>query len=139
VAGRHAVVAQQKGISLRVETREELPQVQIDVERMAQVFDNLITNAIRYTPEGGQVALTARASNGTVEFQVSDTGRGISPEDLPHIFDRFYRGDPSRRQSGESGLGLAIAKSIVEAHGGKIGVESLPGKGATFTITLAAN
>jgi signal transduction histidine kinase len=138
VASRHAVVARQKGISLRVEPGQGLPEVAVDVERMAQVFDNLITNAFRYTPEGGEIVLAAKASDGSVELQVRDSGQGIAPEDLPHIFDRFYRGDRSRQQSGESGLGLAIARSIVEAHGGTIKAESVPGQGATFTITLKA-
>ena len=139
VAARHAVAAQQKGISLRVEPVQDLPRVTVDVERLAQVFDNLIMNAFRFTPQGGEVVLAARALNGTVQLQVRDNGRGIAPEDLPHIFDRFYRGDKSRQLSGESGLGLAIARSIVEAHGGKIRVESVPGQGATFTIDIEAN
>jgi signal transduction histidine kinase len=81
--------------------------------------------------------LTAEKQNGGVALSVSDTGPGIAPEDLPRVFDRFYRGDRSRQQTqGESGLGLAIAKSLVEAHGGSIRVESTPGQGATFTVTL---
>jgi signal transduction histidine kinase len=137
---RHAMVAQQKEISLRVEARpDELPSVAVDAERMAQVFDNLILNAFRYTPPGGEVLLAARAANGSVQLLVRDNGSGIASEDLPHIFDRFYRGDKSRQQSGESGLGLAITKSIVEAHKGSIRVESVPGQGSTFTITLAAD
>jgi signal transduction histidine kinase len=136
VAARHAVAARQNGITLRVEPGADLPLVAVDPDRMAQVFDNLTVNAFRYTPPGGEVILSAAAANGTVQVQIRDNGSGIAPEDLPHIFDRFYRGDRSRQQNGESGLGLAIAKSIVEAHGGTIAVESAPGQGAVFTITL---
>lgn len=135
-AARHAVAAEQKGITLHVETSPALEQVSVDPERMAQVLDNLIQNAFRYTPEGGEVVLTATPAQGGVKLQVRDNGSGIAPEDLPHIFNRFYRGDKSRQQNGESGLGLAIARSIVEAHGGSIAVESELGKGSVFSITL---
>jgi two-component system sensor histidine kinase BaeS len=138
VAARHAVAAQQNNIGLHVEATDDLPMLQIDYERMAQVLDNLILNAFRYTPAQGEIILSASASQGNVLIQVRDNGSGIASADLAYIFDRFYRGDASRQQNGESGLGLAIAKSIVEAHGGKIDVESSPGQGATFTITLKA-
>jgi signal transduction histidine kinase len=136
VTARHAVTAQQKNIAFRVEAEPELPLVTVDVERMAQVFDNLILNAFRYIPQGGEIRLAAKSANGAVQLQIQDNGRGIDPQDLPHIFDRFYRGDKSRQQNGESGLGLAIARSIVEAHGGTITAYSPPGQGATFIITL---
>ena len=84
------------------------------------------------------MVLVAKAINGSVVFQVHDNGSGIDPDDLPHIFDRFYRGDKSRQLNGESGLGLAIARSIVEAHGGKISAESTPGQGTLFTIFMQA-
>jgi signal transduction histidine kinase len=135
-AARHAVAAEQKGVTLRVETSPTLEQVLVDPERMAQVLDNLIQNAFRYTPEGGEIVLTATPAQNGVKLQVRDNGSGIAPEDLPHIFNRFYRGDKSRQQNGESGLGLAIARSIVEAHGGSIAVESQQGKGSIFGITL---
>jgi two-component system sensor histidine kinase BaeS len=138
VAARYAVAAEGNGVSLRVEKGQELPNVNIDVERIAQVFDNLVTNALRHTPEGGEIVLAARAEDGTVQLQVRDNGSGVAPEDLPYLFDRFYRGDKSRQASGESGLGLAIAKSIIEAHGGTISVESVLGQGAAFTILLPA-
>jgi signal transduction histidine kinase len=138
VAARHAVSAAEKNISLRVEPAGKVPEINVDVERMLQVFDNLLINAFRYTSDGGEVVLSAQATGHEVQLIVRDNGSGISPEDLPHIFDRFYRGDKSRAEDGESGLGLAIAKSIVEAHSGTISVESTPGQGTTFTIHCPA-
>ncbi|MEJ2562784.1 MAG: sensor histidine kinase [Anaerolineales bacterium] len=115
------------------------PQVTVDAERMAQVLDNLLNNALRYTPEGGTITLYAGASEDGVEMRVTDSGPGIEAQELPNVFNRFYRGDKSRqRETGGSGLGLAIAKSIVELHGGRIRVESEPGQGASFVIWLAA-
>jgi signal transduction histidine kinase len=136
VAARHIVAAQQSKVSLIVDANDELPHIHVDIERMSQVLDNLILNAFRYTSEGGEIYLDAAMEDRQVKIIVRDNGQGISPEDLPHIFDRFYRGDKSRTNNGESGLGLAIAKSIVEAHGGRINVESILGKGAAFTIYL---
>lgn len=138
VVARHAVAANQQQIDLHVEAMDDLPLINIDMERMSQVLDNLILNAFRYTPKGGTVSLMADSVDDKVNIRVKDTGRGISEEDLPHIFDRFYRGDKSRQHNGESGLGLAIAKSLVEAHGGKISVESPAGGGAEFVIHLDA-
>ena len=129
--------AGEKNVSLTVRAGRELPAVTVDPERMAQVLGNLVSNALRYTPAGGQITLAAAAVAGEVALQVADTGSGIAAEDLPHIFNRFYRADQSRQQqNGESGLGLAIAKSMVEAQGGIITVESSPGRGTTFTIRL---
>ena len=136
VAARHAVSAQQNGVSLRVQTVEDLPSVMMDAERIAQVFDNLVLNAFRYTSSGGEIVLSAHLAEDHVEMAVCDNGSGISPEDLPHVFDRFYRGDKSRQSNDESGLGLAIAKSLVEAHQGTLTVESSPGRETTFTIHL---
>jgi two-component system sensor histidine kinase BaeS len=136
VIARHAVAGSQRQIDLQIEAEDDLPMVNVDVERMSQVLDNLILNAFRYTPEGGCVVLGAVSSEDLIQITVKDTGRGIAEEDLPHIFDRFYRGDKSRQHNGESALGLAIAKSIVEAHDGKISVESVPEQGAQFTIYL---
>jgi two-component system sensor histidine kinase BaeS len=133
---RHAVTASQCGVTLRVKPGDPLPSVTLDSERMAQVLDNLVLNSLRYTPADGEIVLSARQTGEAVEIEVRDSGSGIAPEELPHVFDRFYRGDKARQQNGESGLGLAIAKSIVEAHGGSIRVESTLGQGSTFTITL---
>jgi two-component system, OmpR family, sensor histidine kinase BaeS len=129
--------AEEHGIQLRVETTEDLPSVLVDTDRITQVLNNLVSNALRHTTEG-EVVLSARASDSSVYLRVSDTGNGIASEDIPFVFDRFYRGDKSRhRDDGDSsGLGLAIAKALVEAHGGTIQVESPLGKGTTFTIIL---
>jgi two-component system phosphate regulon sensor histidine kinase PhoR len=111
--------------------------VSADADRLAQVLTNLVDNALKYTPEGGRVDVRVAAANGDVEVLVNDSGRGIRPEDLPHVFERFYRADRSRtRDSGGTGLGLAIAKHIVEAHGGRISVSSQPNEGTTFKVTL---
>jgi signal transduction histidine kinase len=106
-----------------------------DSERLSQVITNLLTNAITYNKENGAVRVEGEAKDGSVILRVSDTGVGISAEDLPRVFDRFYRVDSSRT-SGNTGLGLAISKAIVEAHSGQIEVSSQPGAGTVFTLRL---
>jgi signal transduction histidine kinase len=136
----HRASARKKGIAIRVATEEGLPEIDVDPDRMGQVFGNLLRNALRYTPSGGEIHLSASYTEGGVEFQVMDSGPGIDAEVLPHLFDRFYRSDASRqRDAGGSGLGLAIAKSLVEAHGGKIWVESQAGGGTTFLFQIPAS
>ena len=111
--------------------------VPADADRLEQVLTNLVDNALKYTPEGGRVDVRVATADGEVEVLVNDSGRGIGPEDLPHVFERFYRADRSRtRGSGGTGLGLAIAKHIVEAHGGRISVSSRANEGTTFKVTL---
>jgi two-component system sensor histidine kinase BaeS len=135
----YAAQAQGQDVSLKLEADKNVPQVEVDPDRMAQVLGNLVSNALRYTPAGGEIVLSAEHCPDSVALCVRDTGAGIAPEHLSHIFDRFYRGDRSRHQEeGESGLGLAIAKSIVEAHGGTISAASTLGAGTTFTIQLSA-
>jgi two-component system sensor histidine kinase BaeS len=163
------VAAEQQGVRLRVETgrgngaeateaedtpedstddegkavpRTTLPSIWVDTDRITQVLNNLVSNALRHT-RAGEIVLRAWAGAGKVYLSIGDTGSGIAPDDLPFVFDRFYRGDKSRQRSdtpagdsASSGLGLAIAKAIVEAHGGSIGVESAVGRGTTFTLAL---
>jgi len=129
--------ADDRGVTLALNLPAALPKVVADWRRVAQVLGNLLTNALHHTPEGGCVTLSAAASGGWVEVSVADTGTGVPPEDLSYIFERFWRRDKSRsRAGGGSGLGLAIAKQLVELHGGTIGVESNPGKGSRFHFTL---
>jgi signal transduction histidine kinase len=116
---------------------QELPAVEVDPERITQVLGNLVSNALRHTPPGGLITLAAvRPADRQLTITVQDSGGGIPAEDLPHIFERFYRGDKVRQRNGSSGLGLAIARSIVEAHGGTISAESAEGQGTIFSITL---
>jgi len=138
VAEGTQAVAQDKGITLQVETPEQPLVVDGDADRLRQVVSNLVSNALRYTPAGGTVTLWARSSGARIRVAIADTGPGISAEDLPHVFDRFYRGDSARdRASGGSGLGLAIARALVGAHGGTIEVESIAGQGTTFFVELS--
>jgi signal transduction histidine kinase len=124
-------------VLLRAELAPDLPAVELDPDRMQQTIGILISNALRYTPRQGSITLAAKTDQASVTIAVADTGSGIAPEDLPHVFDRFYRADKSRaRESGGSGLGLAIAKGIVEAHGGSIAARSEAGHGTTLQISL---
>jgi signal transduction histidine kinase len=128
--------AEDKGITLTAVTDSWLP-VSVDRERISQVLHNLLANAIRYTDTGGAVTITARREGADIRVEVTDTGVGIPPADLPHVFDRFYRVDRSRsRSSGGAGLGLAIVKHLVEAHGGRVWVRSQEGRGSTFGFAL---
>lgn len=129
--------AEQHGVQINVLTSGQSPEIWVDETRMMQVLGNLMTNALRYTPEGGQVTLKDEQAGDRAVLTVSDTGTGIAPADLPRVFDRFYRGDTARsEQNGESGLGLAIARAFVQAHGGEISVTSVSGSGTSFTIQL---
>jgi signal transduction histidine kinase len=138
-AAAYGYHAEQQGVELRIDTASSLPPVSVDPDRLAQVLGNLLGNALRYTADGGQICLAAAHNGDRVLLTVKDTGAGIPPDELLHVFDRFYRGSEVRvGDGGESGLGLAIAKSLVELHGGTISVESSLGKGTTFTIALPA-
>ena len=132
---RMQLQAERAGLRLRVECADDLPKVKIDSQRLEQVLVNLIHNAVKFTHAGGEVILFAESIDGLVRFAVQDTGIGIPEEDVPRIFERFYRVDKSRAGSG-TGLGLSIAKHIVEAHGGRIWAESAEGRGSTFYFTI---
>ncbi len=126
-----------KDITIKVDVPEGLPLVPMDPRRMGQVLRNLLANGITHTEPGGQIVVVVQRMEAVVRIIVQDSGSGIEPEDLPHIFNRFYRADKSRtRATGGSGLGLAIVKGIVEAHNGRVAASSQPGQGATFSLTL---
>ena len=133
--------AERAGLSLSVECSSDLPQVNADVPRVEQVLVNLIHNAVKFTPPGGDVVLAAdmvsigEAGQGAVRFAVSDSGEGIPADDVPRIFERFYRVDKSRAGGG-TGLGLSISRHLVESHGGEIWAESVEGEGSTFFFTI---
>jgi signal transduction histidine kinase len=129
--------AEQRQVHLSGFAAPEIDPLSFDVQHMGRVLNNLVSNALRYTPPGGSVFIQAERLPGKVVITIRDTGEGIVPEDLPHVFERFYRGEKSRsRASGGAGLGLAIVKGIVEAHGGTISVKSVPEAGTDFTFTL---
>ena len=132
--------AQRKNIYLKVDITSPLSGIEVDPGRMTQVLTNILDNALRHTPEGGTIVLSAREVNGLIELAIQDNGPGLKQEDLERIFNRFYRTDASRQRdddfSGGSGLGLAIAKSIVQAHGGQMSAESKAGKGLKVMLFL---
>jgi signal transduction histidine kinase len=129
-----AGMAGEKEMEVSASIGADLTAAWADRERIHQVLSNLVGNAIKFTPQGGRVLVTAVAEDGEIRVSVADTGPGIPPEHLPHVFDRFWQARSTRRAG--AGLGLAIARGIVEAHGGEIGVESEPGRGTTFHFTL---
>ncbi|HLF01645.1 MAG TPA: HAMP domain-containing sensor histidine kinase, partial [Anaerolineales bacterium] len=137
--------ARDRGVSLTGNVEAGIDPVCLAPEKIGRVLQNLVENALRHTPTGGTIHLHACRHNGSVVVSVRDTGEGISAKDLPRVFERFYRGERSRSREGYSGdsgpsagagLGLAIARGLVEAHGGKIWAESEPGKGATLSFSL---
>jgi two-component system, OmpR family, phosphate regulon sensor histidine kinase PhoR len=131
--------AETKGLRINVELPEGLPPVRADGAQLGEVLQNLLDNALQYTPRGGQIDVSARANGSSVTFTVADTGIGIPESDLERIFERFYRVDAARsREAGGTGLGLAIARHIVDAHGGRIWVESAVGQGSRFHFSVAS-
>ena len=129
--------AKQKKVMLSVKVAADLPDMEIDPQRMKEVFSNILDNALRYTPEEGHIVLSADVVENTVEMRVQDSGPGVAADELDKIFERFYRAETSRtREEGGSGLGFAIAKSIVEKHNGRIWAESTPGRGLTVVIRI---
>ena len=127
-------LAETRGIAFATRGTRELPRLRVDGARIMQVISNLVGNAVKFTPEGGSITLAAEVEEGELRVSVIDTGAGISPEQLPHVFGRFWQADNADRRG--LGLGLAIARGIVEAHGGRIWVESQPGEGSAFHFTL---
>jgi signal transduction histidine kinase len=137
--------ANRRNITLSFKSEPGLPPALMDRDRVAQIAENLLSNALRYTSAGGAVAvslslLSEASSSRVLLVSVADTGQGISSEDLPNIFNRYYRGkQPAESRAGGSGIGLAVVKELVEAHRGKVWVESTPGQGSTFYFTLPAS
>ncbi|MFC2046257.1 sensor histidine kinase [Chloroflexota bacterium] len=140
-----ALAAEVQEVSLSTQIPEDLAPVQADADRVAQVLRNLLVNALRHTPSGGLVTVSASQKTGAMEVALVDTGEGIAPDDLPHVFERFWRADPARgrseagadeRWAGGTGLGLSVAQSLVKAQGGRIWVESTVGEGTIFRFTL---
>ena len=132
--GRLRPVTARHRIAARV--AEDLPPALLDRVEMDQVLSNLVENAVKYTPPGTAIEVGARVEHGTLRLEVADRGPGIPPEALPHLFGAFYRVDGSARRPTGLGIGLAIVKGLVEAHGGRVAVENRAGGGARFTITL---
>jgi two-component system sensor histidine kinase ResE len=141
---KFAALARERGVALQLDVDAEpgaLTLVRADEDRLEQVFTNLLDNAIRHTPAGEKIVLRAMCVDGEsgnrfLRIEVEDHGQGIPPEDVPYIFERFYKADKARKRSSGTGLGLAIVKNLVEAHEGTVGVRSRIGQGTTFTVTL---
>jgi len=137
IASHYQYQTRKKNIRLDLDIASSLPSLEVDPGRMTQVLTNILDNATRHTPEGGNITLAAKQAGNTIELSIKDSGPGLPKEEAERIFERFYRVDASRqREDGGSGLGLAIAKSIVQAHNGQLAAKSEPGKGLKVTIIL---
>ncbi len=137
VVSNYEINAREKNIRIKLEEEPQISEIEADTVRMEQVISNLLVNAIRHTPSSGSISVTIKNDEGGLAISVADTGEGIAQDDLPHVFERFYRSGSSRsRKEGGTGLGLAIVKQMVEAHGGKVWVESKKGTGSIFSILL---
>ncbi|MCY4653466.1 MAG: ATP-binding protein, partial [Dehalococcoidia bacterium] len=136
VTERFETTAASRGVKLLDEIPDDLPYLMADAGKLDQILTNLVENALKFTPQGGCVSLSARTVEAGIEIQVADTGVGVPREHLPHIFERFYKVDRSRRNVG-TGLGLAITRRLVQAHGGNIKVSSIEGEGSVFTFNLS--
>ena len=132
---RFSAIARESSLELHSAVSDELPAVNVDSEKIGHVFSNLISNAIKWTPPGGKITISSWEDDSMVWFSITDTGQGIEPEHLPHIFERFFKIDAARSQPG-TGLGLSIARHIVEAHHGSISATSTPGEGSEFTFAV---
>jgi signal transduction histidine kinase len=133
----HRAAFEAKGVELKDDSPEGLPPVRADAAHLERVFTNLLSNALRFTPAGGAVSISAGRIDGSVAFRVSDTGCGVSEAHVAHLFESFYR-VPGQESDTGTGLGLAVVRQIIETHGGRVGVESALGKGSTFWFTLPA-
>jgi two-component system phosphate regulon sensor histidine kinase PhoR len=127
--------AERLGLKLELEVADQLPSVEGDREQLERVVVNLVHNALKFTPDGGTIRVSAEVTDAGLAVHVKDNGAGILPEDLPRIFERFYKADRARGGGG-TGLGLAVARHTIEAHGGRITVESRPEEGSQFTFVL---
>lgn len=128
--------AEQKGVTLALQSAAGLPRVRGDADRLRQVFTNLLDNGVKYTAAGGRVTVRLTSGQDRVRAEVSDTGMGIPKTDLPHIFDPFFRGEQAHRAASGTGLGLTILRTILAQHGAEIQVQSEPGRGTTFSFDL---
>jgi signal transduction histidine kinase len=135
IATNFGPLAETQNVQLQWQPPNDALEAAVDAQRVQQIIANLLSNALHHTPPGGTITVDARNGQDDVEITVTDTGPGITPEDLPHVFDRFWRGDTARR-SDSSGLGLAIVRGLAEAHGGRAWAESTPGQGSAFHISL---
>ena len=138
--GRFQALAAQKSQTVIGDISREVDPVSMNVSKISRVLDNLVSNALRHTPEDGHIWITAVRRDSSVEISVKDDGPGFNPKDIPRLFEQFYRGEEARsRTTGGAGLGLAIARGIVEAHGGQIWAENVPGAGAKVTFSPFRN
>ena len=130
-------IAERGGLRLVLDLPEHLPELHVDPDRLRQILNNLVSNAIKYTPPGGTVTVRARPHDDQITLEVQDTGIGLSPDDRAHLFEKFFRSSrPEVQDVPGSGIGLALVKGVVEAHGGHIEAEGAPGKGSLFRVTL---